>query len=133
MEKLYKTGLNIDTFEASALLGLRIKYSEKAFDTPTVKKAIKKVCAKLDYAFSGTLTPTKIAVFSKNRSYEENGLLIWSSIYARFPVEKDIFKKNFIQFIGELATELKQERISVNFTDESLMVETKYCEKPDLQ
>jgi len=43
------------------------------------------------------------------------------------------FKTNFIQFIGRLTTTLKQERVTIRFTNESLMLETEYCTKPDLK
>ena len=72
-------------------------------------------------------------VTGKGGEYEEPAVSINTSIYPRFPEEIARFKNNFIQFIGHLATALKQERVAIRFSDESLMLETEYCTKPDLQ
>jgi len=130
---LFKTGCNINFFEGSVLVGLNVGDTGETLDIKDVESAIKKISEEINYVFSGTITSTKILVAGKNKNYEENAILVWTSIYPRFPVEKDNFKSEFIKFVGELATELKQERTSINFTDESLMLETEYCKNPDLK
>lgn len=130
---MFKIGMNIKTFEAKATLGLKVGYSEELISLNQVKETIKKVASSLDgYTFSGTLTPSEIIVAGK-KEYKESCVLIETSIYPRFPQEKDDFKKEFIKFIGKLAEELKQERVSIIFTDESLMIETKYCKTLDIK
>jgi len=130
---MYKTGLNIETFEARVILGLKVGYSNKTFSLDEVKKAIKTSASKVNsFTFSGTLTSSEIVVSGKNE-YNEPAILIESSIYPRFPEEKDRFKERFTEFVGNLAIELRQERIAVRFTDESLMIETKYCKNPDIR
>lgn len=130
----FKTGLNIKTFEASAILGLRVGYSNTQVSLDEVKKAIDESASKVgNYTFSGILTPTNIYVTKKDGAYEEPAVSINSSIYPRFPENQETFKKNFIQFIGHLATILKQERVAIRFSDESLMLETGYCSRPDLK
>ncbi len=129
----FKTGLNIKTFEASAILGLMIGYSKQQIPTDQLRQAVKSAAAKVDnYTFSGTFTPTHILVTGK-REYEEPAIAIQTSIYPRFPEELATFKTNFIQFIGHLSTALKQERVAIRFTDECLMLETEYATKPDLK
>lgn len=130
---MVKTGININTFEAKVILGLKVGYSEELISLNQVKEAIRKVASSLDsFTFSGTLTPSEIIVAGKNK-YQEPCILIATSIYPRFPQEKTKFKKEFIEFIGKLAEELKQERIGIVFTDESLIIETKYCQHPDIK
>ncbi len=131
---MFKTGLNIKTFQASAIIGLRVGYSNIQITLDEVKRAIKESASKIEnYTFSGTFTPTNIYVAKKNGIYEEPAISVDSSIYPRFPEEQQTFKTNFIQFIGHLATALKQERVAIRFSDESLMLETEYCTKPDLK
>ena len=128
----FKTGLNIKTFEASATLGLRAGYTDKQISTEALRQAVKSAAAKVEnYTFSGTFTPTHILVTGKSE-YEEPAIAIETSIYPRFPEEVAAFKTNFVQFVGHLATDLKQERVAVRFTDESLMLETEYATKPDI-
>ncbi len=130
----FKTGLNIKTFQASAILGLRVGYSNVLITLDEVKNAIKESANKIEnYTFSGTLTPTNIFVAKKDGVYEEPAISVDTSIYPRFPEEQKKFKNNFTQFIGNLASALKQERIAIRFSDESLMLETEYCTKPDLK
>lgn len=129
----HKTGLNTDFFEASVLVGLNIRNNGEILEIKGVESAIKKVSEKIDYIFSGTITPTKILVVGKNKNYEEIAVLIWTSIYPRFPLERESFKNGFIKFVGELLTELKQDRTAINFTDESIMIETEHCKNPDLK
>ncbi|MDP3917591.1 MAG: hypothetical protein Q8Q30_00230 [Candidatus Woesebacteria bacterium] len=129
----YKTGLNINFFEASAIIGLNIGNTGKSLGVVDVEFAIKKVSEAIDYVFSGTITPAKILVAGKNKNYEENAVLVWTSVYPRFPVEKEKFKSDFTNFIGELLSALRQDRTSINFTDECMMIETEHCKNPDLK
>lgn len=129
----YKTGLNMDFFEGSALIGLSIGNTGEILSIGDVESAIKKISEEINYVFSGTITPTKILVVGKNKDYEEDAVLIWTSIYPRFPVEKEIFKSEFVKFVGSLLSELKQDRTAINFTDESMMIETENCKNPDLK
>jgi len=131
--KMNIVGMNINTFEAKVILGLKVGYSEELITLNQVKSAIREIAPTIEgYTFSGTLTPGEIIVAGKNE-YQEPCILITTSIYPRFPQEKTKFKKEFIEFIGKLAEELKQERIGITFTDESLMIETKYCKHPDIK
>lgn len=126
-------GMNIKTFEAKAILGLKVGYSEELISLNQVRETIKKVAASLEgYTFSGTLTPSEIIVAGE-KEYKESCVLIETSIYPRFPQDEDKFKKEFIEFIGKLAEDLEQERVAVIFTDESLILETKYCKNPDIK
>ena len=130
---MYKTGLNIKTFEVRVILGLKVGYTNKIISFDEVSNAIKTSALKVNnFTFSGTLTPSEIIV-SGEREYQEPAILIESSIYPRYPEEQGIFKRKFIQFVGHLAVELHQERVSLRFTDESLMIETKYCKNPDIK
>jgi len=130
---MYKTGLNIKTFEGRVILGLRVGYSNEAISLVEVKKAIKTSASKVnDFTFSGTLTHSELVVTGKSE-YIEPVILIESSIYPRFPEEKNKFKEKFVEFIGNLAVELRQERVAIRFTDESLMIETEYCKNPDIE
>ena len=131
---MYKTGLNIKTFEARVVLGLKVGYlSKETISLDDVKRAIEKSASKVDdFTFSGILTSSEIVVSGKSE-YKEPAILIETSIYPRFPEEKETFKKKFTEFIGKLAVELKQERVVIRFTDESLMVETEYCKNSDIK
>lgn len=126
----YKIGLNTDFYEGFAIIGLSSKETKYTFED--LQDIVDKVAIKVGYVFSGTLTPTKIQVAGVNKGYKEDAVLIWTSIYPRFKVEKAKFRNDFIQFIGEILLEMHQERTAINFSDESLMIETKYCLKPDL-
>jgi len=129
-----RTGKNIPTFTASVLLGLKVGYTETLHTIDQVKEAIKTAVAKVEgYTFSGTLTPTSIYANGSWGVYEEPALIISASIYPRFPMEVEKFKTNFTAFIGHLATDLKQERVAVVFSDESFMLETEHCKEPDLK
>ncbi len=129
----FKTGLNTEFFEASVLVGLSIRNTRETLEIKDVESAIKKVTEEINYVFSGTITPTKILVAGKNKDYEENAALIWTSIYPRFPIEKENFKNEFVKFVGSLLIELRQDRTAINFTDESMMIETEYCKNSDLK
>lgn len=129
-----QTGLNIPTFEGSFILGLRQGYGGKTISLEEVKAAIKKVASEIsDFVFSGTLITTTIIAQGKGVDYEEPGVLISSSIYPRFPQSRNEFKQKFTEFAGKLAVELKQERTGLKFTDESFLLETKYCKKSDIK
>jgi len=126
----YKTGLNIKTFEAKALIGKNIGYSSEILGEKEIKKAIKQAAEKVEgYVFSGTITPTDILVRGSENEYEEPAYAIETSIYPRFPVEVEKFKEDFIKFIGSLLLILKQERTGITFSDESILIETKYCKQ----
>jgi len=129
----YKTGLNIPAFQVSVILGSRIGYTKNHLTLDEIKIAIAESSKKVKgFTFSGILTATTVLVEGEGKKYEEKAYLIQSSIYPRYPVGKKKFKKDFSKFIGELATILRQERIIVNFSDESFIIETKYCKNPDL-
>jgi hypothetical protein len=129
----YKTGLAIETYEVSALIGRNVGYTDKLLSLDEIEKALKKATLEIsNFIFSGTVTPTTIMAYGNGVNYKEQAVEISSSIYPRFPQEKDQFKKSFIDFIGRVAVLLKQERVAIRFTDESLMLETKYCKSPDL-
>ncbi len=130
----YKTGLNIKTFEARAIIGRRVGYSEILMTEGEIRDKLKEVSKKIEnYVFSGNLTKTEIVVSRKDKDYQEPAYLIETSIYPRFPVEVKKFKEKFIELIGEIAVALKQERVAISFSDESLMLETKYCKNPDIK
>src|SRR3989339_910914 len=130
---MFKTGLKVSTFEARVILGLKIGYSDRTFTIDDVKIAIKISALKVaDFTFSGTLTPSEIVVAGV-KEYNEPAILIESSIYPRFPQDARLFKEKFTESIGNLAVELKQERVAVRFTDESLMIETEFCKNPDIK
>ncbi len=129
----YKTGLNTDFFEASVLVGLNLGNTGETLSIGDVESAIKKVSEEINYVFSGTITLTKILVAGKNKNYEEDAVLVWTSIYPRFPIEKENFKNGFVKFVGFLLVELEQDRTAINFTDESVMIETENCKNPDLK
>lgn len=129
----YKTGLNTDFFEASVLVGLNLGNTSETLSIADVESAIKKVSEEINYVFSGTITLTKILVTGKNKNYEEDAVLVWTSIYPRFSIEKESFKNDFVKFVGFLLVELEQDRTAINFTDESMMIETENCKNPDLK
>jgi len=130
----YKTGVNIKTFEAKCILGMKVGYSEELLTEKELRSAIKQSTSEVkDYVFSGTITKTHIIAYGKGKDYEEPAYLVESSVYPRYLVEVQVFKEKFIEFIGKVAVSLKQERIAVVFSDESLMIETKYCQKPDIK
>lgn len=128
----YKVGKPIKTFEARAIIGLKVGYSEKLLSQSQVIDAVKKIAKNTDYAFSGTLTETKIIVCVTGNNYYESAVEIFTSIYPRFVMQESRFKKDFQDFIGKVAVELKQERVNIRFTDESILLETKHCKNPVL-
>jgi len=129
-----RTGENIPTFMASVLLGLKVGYTETLHTINEVKAAINSARDKVSgYTFSGSLTTSGIYASGSWGTYEEPSILISTSIYPRFPMEVKKFKTDFICFIGYLATELGQERVAVQFSDESFMLETEHCKEPDLK
>jgi len=130
-----KTGKNISTFMVQVIFGLKIGYSENLLSIEQMKEEIEKAVEKVkEFTFSGTLTQTTIFAVGSRKTfcYEEPAVIISSGIYPRYPVEISVFKKQFTEFIGELATLLKQERVAIQFSDESFMLETDHCTKPDL-
>ncbi|MEK7168648.1 MAG: hypothetical protein AAB778_01420 [Patescibacteria group bacterium] len=130
----YKTGLSIQTFEAKVIIGKNVGYTAEVLDYQTIKNAIKQASENVgNFVFSGTITPTEILVTGNNKNYEEQGFKIETSIYPRFPVEIKKFKDDFVKFVDNLLVLLKQERTGIRFSDESLMIETKYCKNPDLK
>lgn len=130
----YKTGLNIKTFEAKVLIGRQISNSSKVVSDGEIKKAAKQAAERVgEYTFSGTIRPVDILVAGNGKEYEEPGYSIETSIYPRFPVEIEKFKEDFIKFIGNLLVILKQERTGVRFSDESILIETKYCKNPSFE
>ncbi|MEK7470652.1 MAG: hypothetical protein AAB622_01470 [Patescibacteria group bacterium] len=130
----YKTGLNIKTFETKALIGRRVGYSSDILEEKDIKMAVIKAAEDVEgYVFSGTITPTDILVAGSGKEYQEPAYAIETSIYPKFPVEVKKFKEDFIKFIGNLLLILKQERTGIIFSDESLLIETKYCKNPSLE
>ena len=131
---MFKTGLQIPTFCASVVLGRKVGYTEELLSFIEVKQAIVAAAASVEgFTFSGTLTETVIYAVGPWGTYQEPAILIQSSIYPRFPVERDKFKEGFTSFVVHLATDLHQERAAVQFSDESFMLETEHCKEPDLQ
>lgn len=130
----YKIGLDTETFEARAIIGMRVRYSNALITKNEVKIALKEASRKIeDYTFSGNLVETEIVVSGKDKDYEEQAYLVETSVYPRFPVEVQKFKEKFIELIGNLAVSLKQERVAIRFSDQSLILETKYCKNPDIE
>ncbi|MEX1061657.1 MAG: hypothetical protein WEC39_00905 [Patescibacteria group bacterium] len=129
---MYKAGLNIKTFEAKIILGAKVGYSKEDISPSQVRNAIKMAARKVkDFTFSGTLTFAEIIV-SGQKEYGEPAFLLESSIYPRYPQEKETFKKKIIEFTGNLLMLLKQERGGVRFTDETILIETEYCKNPSI-
>ncbi|OGX06998.1 MAG: hypothetical protein A2Z88_00670 [Omnitrophica WOR_2 bacterium GWA2_47_8] len=131
---MYKTGKNISTFTASVILGLKVGYSETLLTLQQVKEETKKAASAVEgFTFSGTINSAEIFAAGPWGQYEEPAVIISTGIYPRFPMEVENFKNQFTAFIGELATNLQQERVAVQFSDESFMLETEYCTEPDIK
>lgn len=107
----------IDTFTATIYLGLRHGYTEKFSSVNEVRPWLQDYCDKVKLGL--TLTPTEFIYVDGG----EPGLIIGLINYPRFPASESSIKDKAIEIAKGLMKLCHQERISIVFSDETIMLE----------
>lgn len=120
------TRKNIKTFEGRIYLGLRKGYTDQMY----FKTDAERVCEEfVKTGWCVTITPTEFIytptyVTGQEDSVSgENGLIIGAINYPRYPTSELTLKEKLLSLAKLLLEELSQERVTVVFTDETIMLE----------
>lgn len=120
------TQKSLPTFEAKIYVGLRKRYTETLCKPIQVWNICQYAVAK---GWCLTYTPTEFiytptyTTGSNCCAGSEPGYIIGAINYPRFPVEVALLKERVLDLARMLLVELDQTRISVVFTDETVMLE----------
>jgi hypothetical protein len=106
----------VDTYIANIYVGLRIGYTNDTYDFSYLESVVQdnvnevKLCV--------TVTKTK---FLYTDGYDD-GAIIGLINYPRFPSTKEELKAKALELSKILLDKLKQQRVSVVFSDETIML-----------
>jgi hypothetical protein len=111
------------TFYASAVVGLQKGYSNEVISMQRLKKSIlnsqKLIFEKLQVGLSIQITPCTILFLGQ----DEPSVTLSIIQYPKFEQIESILKKTFIEFIRYLMLDLYQNRIVIQFPDETILLE----------
>jgi len=116
----------VKTFEAKIYVGLRKRYSREILPMKELlaicKEAVKDgwclTVQIIDYVYTPTYTVGQLDPVDG-----EPGAVIGAINYPRFPTEPEVLKAKVLALASSLREQLEQERVSVVFTDETVLVE----------
>lgn len=120
---------SIKTFEAKIFVGFRKAYSYD-HNPANATKVVEEVCRNAVrtgwclsiYPVKYIYTPT----FTTGQEYPvdgEDGAEIHVINYPRYPADVEVLKERTISLAGQLMTALRQERVTIVFTDDTIMLE----------
>lgn len=123
------TKRSVPTFEAKIYVGCRVAYSQEMDYTKSLA-LIRETCREaVSVGWCVTLqfieyiyTPTYTTGQAKPVDYEV-GFVIGAINYPRFPVAPDTLRNQCIDLASKLMEKLQQQRVTVVFTDETVMLE----------
>jgi hypothetical protein len=107
------------TFTASIYVGTRHGYSDTFASIDNIRQWLQNFCN--DVRLGVTLTPTEFIYVDGN----EPGVIIGLVNYPRFPKPIKEIKENAVAIAQGLMELCLQERISIVFSDETVMLEAK--------
>ena len=107
----------LQTFTANIYLGLRHGYSETIASIDEVHRWVEGYCN--DVKLGVTFTNTEFIYVDG----KEPGVIIGLINYPRFPQSEDTIKKTALEMAAGLLKLCHQERVSVVFSDETIMLE----------
>lgn len=107
----------LETITANIFVGLREGYTEKVRDPNEVVDFLQEYVNKVGLCI--TITPTTF-VYKDGR---EQGVVIGLINYPRFPTTKDKLKQTAEEIAGLCKDKYKQNRVSIVYQDETLMLE----------
>lgn len=108
---------SVPTFTATIYMGLRAGYGDTVYPSRAAYNWLAKYCS-----FGGicvTFTPTTFIY----KGGEDPGIIIGLINYPRFPEEIRELKEKAKEIAYKLGGELRQNRVSIVFPDETVMVE----------
>ncbi|MBI2057142.1 hypothetical protein HYT91_02705 [Candidatus Pacearchaeota archaeon] len=108
---------SVETITAKIYLGLREGYTNKVHTINEVKNFLQDYVDKT--SFCVTITPTTF-VYKNGR---ENGVIIGLINYPRFPKTKKELKRRAEEIAKLCKEEYKQNRISIEYPDKTIMLE----------
>jgi hypothetical protein len=108
----------LDTFTANIYLGLRHGYGEDVSSVDEVRSWLQMYCN--EEKLGVTLTPTEFLYVGGG----EPGVIIGLINYPRFPTTIHEIKRKAIAIGQGLMKLCHQERLSIVFSDETIMLET---------
>lgn len=111
------------TFIATAVIGLQRGYSNELIDIETFKHVLlaaqKSVFEHYNVSLSVKLTACDILFLGQ----QEPSLTLSIIQYPKFPQPETILKEAFTKLITKLMIDLEQNRIVIQFPDETIMLE----------
>jgi hypothetical protein len=107
----------VDTFTADIYLGFRHGYSDRFSSVDEVRAWVQNYCN--EQKIGVTFTPTEFIYTDGN----ESGVIIGLINYPRFPKAKETIKYMAMIIAQSLMRLCHQERVSVVFSDETVMFE----------
>ena len=112
----------VKTYTANIYVGLKPNYDDTSMDVLNQNKLkATAICQKYcdDIGLGLTLTDTTF-IYTKGN---EPGLIVGLINYPRFPAEKKDIREKAIALARNLLSELNQQRLSVVFSDSTIMLE----------
>ena len=110
-------GKSLETITAKIYLGLREGYTEKVHTLDEVKDFLQQYVNKVGLCV--TVTPTTF-VYKDGR---EDGAVIGLINYPRFPTTREKLKQTAEEIAGLCKTKYNQNRVSIEYQDETVMLE----------
>ena len=107
----------VTTFTANIYVGLQEKYDGKYRSVDEVRNLCQNYVNEIGWCV--TVTPTEFIY----KNGMEPGVIIGAINYPRFPSTPEQMKKQVLDLAEILLVELNQYRVSIVFTDETLMLE----------
>lgn len=108
---------SVKTFTANIYVGLRIGYTGDSYGITHLEPLVQKYVNEVKLGV--TVTPTKFLYVD---GYDD-GAIIGLINYPRFPSTNDEIKQKAINLAKILLKRFQQERVSVVFSDETIMIE----------
>jgi hypothetical protein len=109
--------VEVETYTATIYCGLREGYSERIHKREEVRKIAQEYCDKVGLCV--TLTDLEF-IYTKGN---EPGVAVGLINYPRFPASKKEIRKKALTLAEILKENLKQNRVSILFPDETIMLE----------
>jgi hypothetical protein len=120
------------TFIAQVTIGLYKEYSKERFSLVEFKKALdfaqRKIKSEYNIALSVKVTLCEIVFLGQ----EEPSVNLQFIQYPKFPQEVSVLKKEIVKLTELLMLKMKQNRVVIVFTDETIMLEQSDAIDPNI-
>jgi len=120
------------TFIAQITIGLYKEYSKERFSLVEFKKALdfaqRKIKSEYNIALSVKVTLCEIVFLGQ----EEPSVNLQFIQYPKFPQEVSVLKKAIVKLTELLMLKMKQNRVVIVFTDETIMLEQSDAIDPNI-